>query len=325
MRLVRWSHAARARPLPLHVVWSPRLVLRRPVLIQTARGLGLHDVEDVRGGYQSRGVYAARHGDQPVVLKLVDARLVDRGALQTRLDMLEQLGAVNATVCRPVALAGRLLNERELGSGNTVYAVAYEFADGAPPVVGDPDEAELMGQVLAELHGSMARLPQFDLPRLAAFPARATLTDVARDIGVPLGSLRDPTHSPLQLLHGDFSGENMRLANGEARVFDFDDCGYGSVEQDVAHTLYMVLFDAMTGGELEQYTTFREQFVRAYVRHSGADLAEDTLDALVTYRVVVLASWLAHPDKAPIGIRTSPDDWRTRLDQFIAHYVETVF
>ncbi len=301
-------------------------MLRRPVLNALALALGLDSVEDVRGGYQSRGVYAARRDDQPVILKLVDARVVDRRALETRLDMLVQLGATNETVCRPVALAGRLLNEYPVGRRSTVYAVAYELADGDPPVTTDPKQARLMGGVLAALHGSMVRLPGFELPKLAAFPPRLTLTGVARDIGVPLRSLRDPTHGPVQLLHGDFSGENMRLANGgAARVFDFDDCGYGSVEHDVAHTLYMALFDAMTGGEPERYTTFREHFVGGYRSQSGVDLSEGTLDALVTYRVVALASWLARPDTAPIGIRTSPDHWRARLDQFIAHYVERAF
>jgi len=325
MRVVRRPDAARARPLSLYLLRSPRFVLRRPLLREIALALGLHSVEDVRGGYQSRGVYAARRDDQLIILKLVDARLVDRSALETRLDMLLQLGATTETVCRPVALAGRLLNEYPVGRRTTVFAVAYEFADGDPPVTGDPQQARLMGEVLAALHGSMARLPRFDLPALAAFPARSTLTEVARDIGVPLTSLRDPAHSPAQLLHGDFSGENMRLANGAARVFDFDDCGYGSVEHDVAHTLYMVLFDALTGGEPAGYTTFRKHFVDGYRNRSGVDLSESTLDALVTYRVVVLASWLARPDTAPIGIRTSPDDWRARLDQFIAHYVERAF
>jgi Ser/Thr protein kinase RdoA (MazF antagonist) len=291
--------------------------------------LGLRDVREIAGGHQSVGVYAARCEGRQIVLKLVDAQHADLQTLKTRLHLLCELGAAHDAVCRPVALAGRLVNELRLDGAGLTYAVAYDLADGDAPEITDPEHAARMGRALAELHASMSELPRFDLPPLASFPPGSELVDVAAELGVPLERLPDPSScagsgARHQLLHGDFSWKNVRFDGSAVRVFDFDDCGYGPVELDVALSLYMVLFGAMTGPDPVDYTTFRNRFLSGYQDGSGAEISEATLDGLITYRVLVLASWLARPASGLVGVRAASDEWRATLRQFIEDYVEAV-
>ena len=304
-----------------------------------AAAFGLREVRPVPGGHQSLGVYTARldgeptpegstGSGRPVVVKLVDARHVDLGGLTTRVRMLTQLGASDEAVCRPVALAGRLVNEVQLdGGAGPAYAVAYELAEGDPPDIAKPGHAAVMGRALADLHASLRALPRFDLPPLAAFPPLPALAGVAAELGVALDRLPHPSpdgdRGPTQLLHGDFSGQNVRIdGSGRLRIFDFDDCGCGPVELDVALALYMVLFGAMTESTPTTYTTFRTGFVGAYRARATVDLSDATVDGLITYRVLTLASWLRHPEAAPAGIRTASADWRRTLRRFVEDYVD---
>lgn len=300
-----------------------------------AATLGLHEVRLVPGGHQSLGVYAARYegipGSRQVVVKLVDARHVDLEVLTTRVGMSAQLGAIDGAVCRPVDLAGRLVNQVQLDDGaGLAYAVAYELAEGDPPDIARPDHATVMGRTLAGMHASMRALPRFDLPRLAAFPPRSGLAGVAAELGVALDCLPDVAEGgdlgPGQLLHGDFNGTNVRIdgptGRHSVRVFDFDDCGYGPVELDVALALYMVLFGTTTGSTPVAYTTFRTGFLGAYRARAAVDLPDATLDGLITLRVLALASWLQHPETAPAGIRTASADWRRSLRRFVDDYLD---
>ena len=276
--------------------------------------LGFTDLRRIAGGWQSVAVYGGTVDDQRVGVKVLDGRLADRDALDVRLDVLLRLRTVTDTVCAPVPVGGRLVNEVEPANGiePAYLVVAYEFAEGAAPDIGQPGDAAQMGRVLAELHVSMAALPPYPLPDLAAFPPLADL-----------GTVAESPHQgrPRQLLHGDFSSKNVRDAGARWRIFDFDDCGYGPVELDVANSLYFVLFDAMTGGDRDGYRRFREAFLRGYRDRSGSAATDPVLDRLITRRVLALASWLADPDTAPAGIRTASPAWRTTLDGFVQRYL----
>ena len=298
------------------------------VLEEGLSSLGLTDLRRIVGGWQSVAVYDGRIDGEHVAVKVLDAQLADRGALDARLKLLSQLATVTDRVCAPVPAGGRLVNDVAGDGVDPSYVVAYQYAEGDAPDVDRPEDAEQMGRILAELHASMAALPAYRLPDLAAFPPPPKLVKVAEDLGVSIAGLADasPDHdgSPRQLLHGDYSSKNVRVAGTTWRVFDFDDCGYGPVELDVANSLYFVLFGAMTGGDRDVYRRFREGFVRGYRDRSGVALTDPVLDRLITRRVLALASWLADPDTAPPGIRTASDEWRTTLGAFVQRHLETV-
>jgi len=289
--------------------------------------LGFRDLRQFVGGWQSLAVYEAMLDGRRVVVKVLDSRFADRAALGVRLDLLSRLGAVSDVVCAPIPVDGRFLHEITTSEVHPVYAVAYDFAEGDAPDIDQPKDVTQMGRMLAGLHASMATLPLHDLPTLAAFPPRAALGRVADDLGVSRTALPETTLDDgerRQLLHGDFSSKNVRVAGASWRVFDFDDCGYGSVELDLANSLYFVLFDAVTGRNLDRYLRFREAFLGGYRDRSGVGAADQVLDTLITLRVLTLASWLADPANAAPGVRTASAEWRTTLETFVRTYLGMV-
>jgi len=310
-------------------------------LEKSLSALGLRHLRRIVDGWQSLAVYEADVDGRPVAVKVVDPDLVDRAALEVRLEVLTRLAAGGSWICGPVPLGGRMLNEvtpDASGPSNpsglsgppgatarTLVAVAYDFADGEAPDNDRPEMAAGMGRTLADLHEAMAGLPPYPLPGLAAFPPLAKLERVADDLGVPTFWLSEalPEHEagPCQLLHGDFSSKNVRLAGAGWRVFDFDDCGYGPVELDLANSVYFVLFDATLRQDLDRYHRFRDRFVDGYRERAGSAPTDDRMDALLTRRVLTLASWLADPARAPSGIRTASAEWLATLRHFIRRYL----
>lgn len=269
--------------------------------------LGITDVEELHGGKQARVFAGRRHGLR-LVLKLLAARDADRSALAARLDMLGALAASDRHVCAPVPLDGRLVNEVVIGD-DPVLAVAYEFVEGREPDLDRAADVVEMGRTLADLHTALARLPAYELPVVAALRARADLTLA-------------PT-SRTQLLHGDFSAENVRITAAAMRVFDFDDCGYGPVEFDVANALYVVLFSATVDGPPGRYGSFRSSFLRGYDERSDRKIDDTTVESLITARVIALATWVDDLATAPIGIRNSSKEWIATLRSFTASYLDT--
>jgi Ser/Thr protein kinase RdoA (MazF antagonist) len=100
-------------------------------------------------------------------------------------------------------------------------------------------------------------------------------------------------------------------------VFDFDDCGYGPIEFDVASSLYMELFGALQNDQMDHYINFRAGFVGAYMSESGVSIDDELLDDLVGVRRDALGHWIEHLDQAPIGIRNSPPEWLEQLKRFV--------
>jgi Ser/Thr protein kinase RdoA (MazF antagonist) len=308
-------------------------------LEQSLSALGLRRLRRIVDGWQSLAVYEAVGAGRPVAVKVVDPGLVDRAALEVRLAVLTRLAGTCEWVCGPVALAGHLVNDvepdevtagahGELLPPRHLIAVAYEFADGEPPDITQPEVAARMGRALADLHTAMAGLPAYALPELAAFPPLSRLEKVAGDLGMSTAwlpdALPDDEAGPHQLLHGDFSSKNMRLAGASWRIFDFDDCGYGPVELDLANSVYFVLFDATLRQDLDRYRRFRTSFLGGYHERSGRAPSATRMDALLTRRVLTLASWLADPDTAPSGIRTASAEWMATLRDFVQRYLGTL-
>lgn len=303
-------------------------------LEKSLSALGLRHLRRIVDGWQSLAVYAAAVDGRPVAVKVVDPDFVDRAALEIRLTALTRLAAISDWVCGPVPLGGRLVTDLTagtaggLGTARRLVVVAYDFAEGEAPDNNDPEVAAGMGRALADLHTVMACLPPYCLPGLAAFPPLTKLEKVATDLGVPLlwlaETLPDHESGPHQLLHGDFSSKNIRLSGTGWRVFDFDDCGYGPVELDLANSVYFVLFDATLRQDLDRYHRFRSCFLGGYRERSDLAPADTRIDALLTHRVLTLASWLADPGAAPSGIRTASAEWLATLRDFVRRYLGTL-
>ena len=231
----RWGDL---KPAPPSNGGDTEVMSIEPLALPTAHDwlrYGVADTIELHAGKQSR-VFAVRVSGVDLAVKLTDGRLADGAVLGRRMEVVESLASRHHRVVCPRRFDGRLIN-----------AVSGWLMTSTEMVVGDhvdasrPETADAMGEALAYLHAQMAELPAQELPAVAAL----------------VGVERDPAWSEPQLLHGDFSDQNLILTTDGLCVFDFDDCGYGPIEYDLANSLYMVLFDAHVNGRVDKYNSFR--------------------------------------------------------------------
>lgn len=259
--------------------------------------LGVDLGEEIHGGKQSR-VFAAKLGGSDVALKLTDAGFADAKLMTHRLQAQEVLAATTHLVVAPVRFDNELVHPLD-----DWLVSATEFADGGLVDITRADDVLLMARTLAELHQRLRSLPQLPIPPVA--PLRTT------------GPRSGADRSGWQLLHGDFSDRNVVVTEYGLRVFDFDDCGYGPLEYDLANSLYMVLFDAHVSDRNERYEVFRSAFLRDYAEAAAMSIDIDRVDSLITQRITVLGQWLDDLTAAPVGIRTASADWHDTLRAFV--------
>jgi Ser/Thr protein kinase RdoA (MazF antagonist) len=89
------------------------------------------------------------------------------------------------------------------------------------------------------------------------------------------------------LIHADAHLDNVLFSGQEARLIDFDDCGFGYRIYDVAVALWELR-------HRDDFPSFREAFVRGYTEHR--QLPDDQLrhlDVFIAAREVAFGLWLA--------------------------------
>lgn len=258
--------------------------------------LGIAVGRELHAGKQSRVLTGSVDGRQ-VVVKLTDARFADRTTLASRMAMTESLAAIAESVVAPIRINDSLVHV--VGEW---LLTATPFVSGEPADIAVAADTRLLGRTLGELHAVLGGLEVWDLPPVAA---------LVEDHG---------DRSRWQLVHGDFSDQNVVVTPSGPRIFDFDDCGYAPVLYDVANSLYMVLFDAEVNSNRDRYWAFRSPFLDGYADATGRSVDVGVVDALIGARIVALGRWLDDLDGAPIGIRTSSPEWRDVLRAFVASH-----
>lgn len=257
------------------------------------RRRGVTVVAELHAGKQSR-VFAASIDGRDVAVKLSDRSLTDRDVLAARMDAVVAAAAHDPQVVDPVRIGNSFV-----GTIGGWLLTATPLVDGDGLDITDPGHSRRMGEGLALLHRALANVRAPDVPPVAA------LADV------------DDGRSGWQLLHGDFSDENIVATADGLRVFDFDDCGHGPIEYDVANSLFMVKFDADVSDRPARYHAFRPAFLAGYAAGSGRLVDDTAVDAMIRRRIGALARWIADPTTAPIGVRTSSPEWLDTLAGFV--------
>ena len=88
------------------------------------------------------------------------------------------------------------------------------------------------------------------------------------------------------LIHADAHLDNVLFDGQEARLIDFDDCGFGYRIYDVAVALWELR-------HRDDYPTFNEAFVRGYTEHRQLPAEQlKHLDAFIAAREVAFGLWL---------------------------------
>ncbi len=258
--------------------------------------LGFADLREIEEGRQSRA-FSAQCGVSRVVIKLTDAHIADVAHTRMRMTLMSDLAKAGHPVALPVPIEGRRVHR-----WGQWLMTATEFIDGIAPDITRPEQSKIMGQELARLHQVLRDAPPTDLPAVAA-------------LRIGSNSKLDPSW---QLLHGDFNATNMRLVAGKLFVFDFDECGYGPIEYDLANCLYMVLFDTMVNPKTDvNYESFRDPLLEGYAEIVGRPVPLKTVEAFINHRVGALGYWLDNLTEAPIGIQTSGSDRLATLRRFV--------
>ena len=287
--------------------------------------LGLTDVKPVPEGKQNYVYTYSSHGEKRI-LKVTDARHRSLKALQTQSEMLKELSISGASVCAPVTddeLSIRKLTIKDAD----FYAIAYPFAKGRTPDVKSSADIRMMGTSLAKLHKIMRKLKPYSFPAIAETVKLVEVQQIAQSQEAEAicdAVARHFEDSNTQLLHGDFNVGNLKIDEDQMSIFDFDNCLYGTTAYELAQTLYMVLFSQTTRGEISVYKAFRNIFLEAYFEISDDPIDIRTIEHLIGYRVLMLASWLAKPNNAPLFIRQSSQIWLDTLSRFIETYFKQI-
>lgn len=258
------------------------------------------------------------------ILKATDSRHRDRRALETQLAMLDALKHRFANVCASLPIWGDDHIFEVAVEGVPFYLVAYRYAAGKRAEI--TRHGHRMGQALAELHDAMRRLPRYAFAEITSDDTLAAVGEAARTLGVPektyASALEYSDSRDMQLLHGDFNSGNLKIDGPAVNIFDFDNCVYGNLAYELGNSLYMVLFDQVrqADGNLARYRHFRRDFLEGYRHASHASPPEPVIDAYISYRVLLLSSWLQNPDDAPFFVRQSPSSWLDTLRTFVRVY-----
>lgn len=253
---------------------------------------------ELHAGKQSR-VFIGTVNRRAAVLKLTDAQLADRTMLAQRMAMTESLAELAEAVVAPIRI-----NDSLVHAVGEWLRTAIPLISGRQADIALAEDARLLGRTLGELDAAMGGLGECELPAVAA---------LADDEG---------DRSRWQLVHGDFSDQNVIVTPSGPRIFDFDDCGYGPMLYDVANSLYMVLFDAEVNSKRERYWAFRSPFLGGYADATGLALDTAVVDSLIGARIDALGRWLGDPDSAPSGIRTSSPEWLDVLRVFVSAHTQ---
>ena len=157
-------------------------------------------------------------------------------------------------------------------SNQNLKAVLYTWLEGEE--LGDeatPSQMFQVGALMAQLHQSStdfeltqpAELPTFDdwlwgtedflLSAKSLLPTaeRALVQEAVARITSDMAQLYAQT--AVQIIHGDLHGWNLMWHEGQLSVFDFDDCGFGIPQQDLAVTMYYLDTPEQEAALLEGY------------------------------------------------------------------------
>lgn len=108
---------------------------------------------------------------------------------------------------------------------------------------------------------------------------------VADEVGVVMQQLGQGPNV-FGLIHADAHLDNVLFEGQQARLIDFDDCGFGYRIYDVAVALWELR-------HRDDYPIFNEAFVRGYTEHRPLPAEQmEHLDAFIAAREVAFGLWL---------------------------------
>lgn len=208
---------------------------------------------------------------------------------------------------------------------DTYYAVAYHYIDGIPLDPRNTYEIKSAAAILARFHRVTAgKLKSIDRPILlhsAFYDLSYSTHDQFYDELVAWKSRLQSSSPFYGIIHGDYNFSNLIKSTTYIYLIDFEDSCYGWYAYDIANALYMELFDQRKEQAFDKFSDFFKAFLQSYFSAwPEAKVILDDIPMFMTYRVLMLDSWLNGNSAAPAFIKSAPDPWKKELLQFIDLY-----
>lgn len=285
------------------------------------------DIDD-GSGFESF-VYRYSRGSERFILRITHTFRRTPELIHGEVDWINYLAAGGATVARAVYSAGgELVEAIDDGAGGHFLVTAFAFAPGRPPweVEWTPQLRETYGRLIGRMHAlTKTYEPSNPAWRRHSWPAdtvdsvRQQLENVdpfALDRFMALVRWVEALprgRDDYGLIHFDAHPGNFFVDGDTITLFDFDDCGYNWLANDIA----MVLFYHVTnvadpeGAAAE----FLPDFLRGYRAENALEPAwAGLIHNFMTMReielfAVILRSYGITPEQSG----TIPHDWTRRF------------
>lgn len=233
---------------------EPRLL---PTLIEPY-GLAVNALAWIRS---SQNCVYEHAGDPPSIIRISHGRGRTLEQVEAELAWIADLAARGFPVCPAIpSVAGRVC-ERIVQGNQEFLVVRFQRAPGRKVELADSNSAVYcqLGELTARLHEvsfSNRGGPKSKYARPQWFDSRLLMADLARycesqpvfrdAVARLVAELAEQTRDSLGLLHADIHFGNLFLNEsqqpGMLWIFDFDNCEFGSVEQDLATVLYDAIY-----------------------------------------------------------------------------------
>ncbi len=205
------------------------------------------------------------------------------------------------------------------------FAVAFNFIDGSPLDHGNTADIKSAAAILARFHRAMSgKLKSIERPTLfqsAFYDISYATHDHTYDELKTWKSRLQTSSQFYGFIHGDYNFSNLIKSINYIYLIDFEDSCYGWYAYDIANALYMELFDHRNDPSIHQFSKFYAHFLQSYLlAWPEAKVILEDVPMFITYRVLMLESWLNGNPEAPNFIQTAETAWKKELIQFIDLY-----
>lgn len=278
-------------------------------------------------------------GGRRYALRLHREDYHQRADIESELQWLDALRETGIEVPQAVAdREGQTVQTLTLNAGSVRHAVLFHWIDGEMPGTDvDPRAFRQLGNITARLHqhsrnwqrpAGFQRIiwdhhtmvsPQShwgdwrDAPNLRAEDGVIVEETVARVGAALAGFGQDPQY--YGLIHADLRLTNLLLHNGETRVIDFDDCGFGWYLHDLAAAISFVEHHPRAAEWIDHWIQGYEQ-----VDHI-TDVEMAMVPTLLIQRRIQLLAWVG--SHAETGMAQSlGSQWADHSVRLCRRYLE---
>lgn len=152
-----------------------------------------------------------------------------------------------------------------------------------------------------EWNGEMQRIWDKGIDQAAITEADRLIFEQVRDITRIAFDQLGYNEDVYGLIHADLHLANVLFADGEARIIDFDDCGFGHFLNDLTITLWYLR-------TRPNFEMFREALLNGYVAGGGVVSADAfaLIDTINASRTVLMALYIAGRTDHPVFREVAP-------------------